>query len=164
MTTAQRPEPDTDTVADPSESSGIRPSGTPSAERVIRVSAVVMRNADGRVLNVRKRGTGAFMLPGGKPEVGEDAAATALREFSEELGIDLDPARLTALGVFRAAAANEPDHVVEAAVFEHPLVDDALAAGPRAEIEAVEWIDPASRRADLAPLNTELVFPALLAR
>lgn len=135
-----------------------------AADRVIRVSAVVMLDREGRVLNVRKRGTAAFMLPGGKPEPGEDAATTALREFSEELGIELDPSELTPLGVFRAPAANEPDHVVEAAVFEHPLVGAALAAGPRAEIEAVEWIDPENQRADLAPLNTELVFPALLAR
>ena len=138
--------------------------GTGSSERVIRVSAVVMRDDRGRVLNVRKRGTVTFMLPGGKPEPGEGPAATALREFAEELGIELDPAALAEFGVFRAAAANEPDHVVEAAVFEHPLVPAALHAGPRAEIEEVEWVDPLAARADLAPLNTELVFPALLAR
>ncbi|MBK0420646.1 NUDIX domain-containing protein [Leucobacter sp. CSA2] len=132
-----------------------------AADRVIRVSAIVMRDDTGRVLNVRKRGTDAFMLPGGKPEPGESAAETALREFAEELGIELDPDRLSTVGVFRAAAANEPGFVVEAAVFGHPLVPAALAAGAHAEIDAVEWIDPAAERSDIAPLTTEFVFPAL---
>lgn len=127
----------------------------------ILVSAVVMRDAAGRVLNVRKRGTTMLMLPGGKPEPGESPAETAIREFAEELGADLDPGRLTYLGRFRSAAANEPDHVVVAEVFEHPWVSDA---GPSAEIEVLEWVDPSDPRSDMAPLNTEHIFPALLAR
>lgn len=122
-----------------------------------------MRDAEGRVLNVRKRGTSSLMLPGGKHEPGEDARTTAVREFEEELGLALDPALLRELGVFRASAANEPGHVVEAAVFEHPLVAGAAAAEPRAEIEHLEWIDPTVPRSDMAPLNTDFVFPALLA-
>lgn len=132
--------------------------------RIIRVSAVVMRDERGRVLNVRKRGTDALMLPGGKHEAGEDPRDTAVREFEEELGIALDRDRLRALGVFRAVAANEPGCTVEASVFEYPFVAGADAASPRAEIEHLEWVDPATERADMAPLNTDFVFPALLAR
>jgi len=131
-------------------------------ERIIRVSAVVLRDSDGRVLNVRKRGTAALMLPGGKHEQNEDPRDTAVRECAEELGLSLDRDQLRPLGVFRAAAANEPDHVVEATVFEHPLVEGALGASPMAEIEYLEWLDPAVERADAAPLNTQYVFPALL--
>lgn len=116
------------------------------------------------MLNVRKRGTVAFMLPGGKPEAGESAAACAAREVDEELGISLDTRALTLLGVFRTQAANEPGFALEATVFTHGFVAEALAAAPRAEIEQVEWIDPGQSRDDLAPLNTEFVFPALLAR
>ena len=32
-----------------------------------------------------------------------------------------------------------------------------------AEIEHLEWVDPTAERADMAPLNTDFVFPALLA-
>lgn len=131
--------------------------------RVIRVSAVVMRDPQGRVLNVRKRGTASLMLPGGKHEPGEDPRDTAVREFSEELGVSLDVSRLRDLGVFESPAANEPGHVVVAAVFEHPFVSAAASAAPRAEIEHLEWIDPTLDRDDLAPLNVEHVFPALLA-
>lgn len=136
---------------------------TPYANQVneILVSAVVVRDETGRVLNVRKRGTDMLMLPGGKPEAGESPAETAIREFLEELGVMLDPAQLSFLGEFRAAAANERDHVVVAQVFEHPFVAGVAAS---AEIDLMEWIDPASNRTDIAPLNTEHIFPSLRAR
>ena len=118
-----------------------------------------MRDADGRVLNVRKRGTHMFMLPGGKPEAGESPAQTALREFHEELGVRLKPADLEPLGEFRAPAANEAGRDVLAHVFTHPFVP-GLAA--RAEIDALEWVDPRTTRDDMAPLNTLHVFPAIL--
>jgi 8-oxo-dGTP pyrophosphatase MutT (NUDIX family) len=127
--------------------------------QVIQVSAVVMRDPRGYVLNVRKRGTTMLMLPGGKPELIESPAETAIREFREELGIGLDPALLEPLGEFRAAAANEPGHVIVAHVFEHPFVAGACA---HAEIDHLEWIHPSAPRADLAPLTIEYVFPALL--
>nr|WP_300336691.1 NUDIX domain-containing protein [Actinomyces sp.] len=57
----------------------------------IIVSAVVIRDGDGRLLTVRKRGTQLFIFPGGKPEAGEDAAQTAAREAREELGIVIAP-------------------------------------------------------------------------
>lgn len=126
----------------------------------IRVSAVVMRDENGRVLNVRKRGTHALMLPGGKNEPGEDPRDTAIREFAEELGVQLDGLKLRSLGEYTTAAANEPGHTLVAAVFEHPFVP---AAEPQAEIEHLEWVDPAVSRTDMAPLNTEHVFPALRA-
>ncbi|QQM68012.1 NUDIX domain-containing protein [Actinomyces weissii] len=68
-----------------------------SPESII-VSAVVMQDPQGRVLTVRKQGTGRFMLPGGKPEPGEDALSTAVREAAEELGVDLSPQALQDLG------------------------------------------------------------------
>lgn len=119
-----------------------------------------MRDELGRVLNVRKRGTTTLMLPGGKPEPGESPAATALREFEEELGIALDPTLLRALGEFRAPAANEAGFDVVAHVFEHPCVAGVTA---NAEIEHLEWVDPLIEREDMAPLNTQHVFPTLLA-
>lgn len=129
----------------------------------IEVSAVVIRDPLGRVLNVRKRGTASLMLPGGKPEAGEDPRDTAIREFREELGVELDPLFLRGLGRFRAAAANEPGHEVLAHVYEHPFV---AVDRPLAEIEHVEWVHPDAfppgcDSPEMAPLNTEFVFPAL---
>lgn len=125
---------------------------------MIRVSAVVIRNDEGQVLTVRKRGTRSLMFPGGKPEPGESAREAAVREFEEELGGSLNPDDLRLLGTFTAPAANESDHTVEATVFEHPYVP---TTSPRAEIEHLQWVDPQTEPPFLAPLLKDAVFPEL---
>ena len=47
----------------------------------IRIVAALIRDAAGRVLLVRKRGTTTFMQPGGKREVGEDDGARGEKEL-----------------------------------------------------------------------------------
>ncbi len=128
---------------------------------VIIVSGVVLLSDDGSLLTVRKRGTGRFMLPGGKPESGEDALAAAVRECREEIGVELDPAALTLVGTFRADAANEPGLEVVGTIFQHPAPADVA---PAAEIAELRWLDPTARPlpSDLAPLLAERVIPALL--
>lgn len=132
---------------------------TSDKNRTIRVSAVVLRDARGAVLTVRKRGSSRFMLPGGKPDTGETAVQTAVREVREELSVHLEAAALRPLGVFRAAAANEPGFEVESTVFEHPPVS---VSQPAAEIEELRW-QPLDEPypADLAPLLAEHVLPVL---
>lgn len=124
----------------------------------INVCTVVIKNNEGQVLTVRKRGTRALMLPGGKPEPGESTIETVVREVAEELGFDLEASALQALGAFTGPAANERGCTVHAKVFQHPFVQ---AISPRAEIEHVEWVAPTDRRADLAPLLRDEVFPVL---
>ncbi|WP_232783612.1 NUDIX hydrolase [Mycobacteroides franklinii] len=110
-------------------------------------------------MTVRKRGSSRFMLPGGKPDPGESAAETAVREVREELSIDLEPAALQPIGVFRAAAANEPGFDVESTVFAHPPVP---VSQPAAEIEELRWqLLDKPYPTDLAPLLTEHVLPIL---
>lgn len=139
------------------------PPTPPLRQDPIVVSAVVLRDDAGRVLVVRKRGTRMVMLPGGKPEPGESAVQTAVRECREETGIVLDAAELELLGVLRTAAANEPGRSLVATVFLAPG-SASRAARPGAEIEAVQWLDPGAERGDIAPLLTDAVFPALAAR
>lgn len=128
-------------------------------EQIIHVSAVVLRNAAGEVLTVRKKGTDRFMFPGGKPEAGETPAETALRECAEEIGIELEPEGLREIGTFRCAAANEPGFELEAAVFEHSA---QVTPEPAAEIAELRWLDPTVELpADLAPLLAEHVLPAI---
>lgn len=128
---------------------------------IITVSTVVFRNAAGHVLTVRKHGTAAFMLPGGKPEPGESEREAAIREVREELGVCLSPDALQPLGTFDAPAANEAGHTVRASVFEHPPV---TIQGPAAEIAELRWLDitttPFSE--DLAPLLRDVVVPRLI--
>ena len=49
------------------------------ADRTIEVVAALIRDNAGRVLVVRKRGTVAFMQPGGKRDPGEDDTAALSR-------------------------------------------------------------------------------------
>jgi 8-oxo-dGTP diphosphatase len=124
------------------------------------VSAVVLRDGEGRILVVRKRGTSKYMLPGGKIEAGESPAQAAVRELHEEVGAELEPDSLTFLGEWTAPAANETGLTVHGHIFEHPWID-GLAV--RAEIEDLLWLHPDEMvmRDDLAPLLVTRVLPAL---
>ncbi|WP_413792425.1 MULTISPECIES: NUDIX hydrolase [unclassified Pseudomonas] len=124
---------------------------------LIRIAAALLLGPDGRTLLVRKRGTRAFMQPGGKIEPHEQPAQALARELEEELGLRIDPAQARHLGVFSAPAANEPGFTVQAEVF---LLNIDVPVSPAAEIEEVCWIDPAGDSGRvLAPLTGEVILP-----
>lgn len=124
----------------------------------IHTVAAVIRDAGGRVLLVRKRGTPTFIQPGGKREPGEHALATLARELDEEIGVRLRPGA-TRLGEFEDVAVNEPGRRVRAEVFLVEVEGEPIA---RAEIEALAWVDPA-RPGDrvIAPLSRGQILPAV---
>jgi 8-oxo-dGTP diphosphatase len=127
----------------------------------IVVSAVCVFDDAGRLLTVRKRGTGMFMHPGGKPEPGESAVQAAARELAEEVGIVVDPRELRLMGTWIADAAHEAATVIEATVVRAP---GTCTAHPSAEIAEIRWLDLAAPLpADLAPLLTEHILPELAA-
>lgn len=120
------------------------------------VAAVVLDDA-GRVLLVRKRGTQAFMQPGGKRESGEGDLDALARELREELGCCFDAASARPLGRAQALAANEPGHLIEAELYIVTLEGEIV---PAAEIDAVMWTDPANfSDLALAPLTKDVVMP-----
>jgi 8-oxo-dGTP diphosphatase len=124
---------------------------------IIEVVAGLIRDGDGLLLTVRKRGTTTFMLPGGKRAPGEDDLTALARELAEELGCVLQASRL--FGVFEAPAANEPGATVRSHAYAVE-VSGPLAA--QAEIEELLWIDPASPPpVRLAPLLETRVLPRL---
>lgn len=129
------------------------------------VVSITLRNAQGDLLLVRKRGTDRFMLPGGKVEPGESHLAAILREVAEEVSLMLTPPSVSLLGHWTAGAANEPGMVIASDVFTAPLPGEPTAS---AEIEELRWlpIDGDHDYADdhtLSPMLTEHVIPALLA-
>ena len=133
-------------------------------DRIV-VSAVCVFDDAGRLLTVRKRGTGMFMHPGGKPEPGETAVQAAARELAEEVGIVVRPQELELMGVWIADAANEAATDIEATVFIAP---GTWQATPAAEIAEIRWLDisrpDAALSQDLAPLLTDHILPLLAAR
>jgi len=123
----------------------------------IRIAAALLIGSDGQTLLVRKRGTQAFMQPGGKIDPGEQPLEALARELHEELGLRIDPAVAVYLGQFCAPAANEPGFVVQAELFR---VNISVPVTPAAEIEEVRWIDPAGDGdLFLAPLTRDLILP-----
>lgn len=127
---------------------------------VIRIVVAVIRDAEGRVLLVRKRGARVFQQPGGKREAGDtDDVATLARELHEELGVTLVPGSARHLWRASAPAANEPGHTVEGEVY---AVEVAGVMRAQAEIEELRWIDP-SAPGDLpiARLSREHILPRL---
>jgi 8-oxo-dGTP diphosphatase len=128
-----------------------------TAVRTIKVVAALIRDHAGRVLLVRKRGTKAFMQPGGKLDAGEDDMAALSREISEELGCVVVPASVRSLGAFEAVAANEPGFRVQANLYH---VDVTGEISPNQEIDEAIWIDPVSPPdIHLAPLTRDHVLP-----
>lgn len=127
------------------------------SDKIIGVVAALIRNNEGRVLLVRKRGTSAFMQPGGKRDAGESDTAALSREIFEELGCRVSENSARSLGVFTCAAANEPGFQVHAAIYE---VEVEGAIRPRAEIDEMVWVDPrAMPDLPLAPLTRDHVLP-----
>jgi 8-oxo-dGTP diphosphatase len=141
-------------------------------DRTIRIVAAVIRDADGRSLLVRKHGARVFQQPGGKREAGDrDDLATLARELREELGCELVHPSARLLCRCTAPAANEPGHIVEAAVYTAEVNGTPRA---QAEIAEIRWVDPATvdpahvdpAGADALPIATlsrEHIMP-LLAR
>jgi 8-oxo-dGTP diphosphatase len=129
-------------------------------EGIISVVAALIRDDGGRVLLVRKRGTTAFMQPGGKRGAGESDVAALAREIDEELGCRVAASSARSLGVFDAPAANEPGFWVRAAVY---AVDVEGMIAPRAEIDQIVWVDPqALPDLPFAPLTRDHVLPLAL--
>ena len=125
----------------------------------IHIAAALIRRPDGRTLLVRKHGTEAFMQPGGKIDPGETPAQALTRELHEEIGLQVDEARLRPLGQFSAPAANEPGHAVHAHVFALDADGDLPAA---AEIAETRWLSPDEACAlPLAPLTRDHLLALL---
>ncbi len=125
---------------------------------VIRIAAAVISRDDGRVLVVRKKGSHAFIQPGGKIEPGEDPIQALCRELDEELALSIAPTLPVYIGTFSAPAVNERDSTVIAQVY---TLSHTGEVHPKAELEEIAWIDPKDPGdLELAPLTRDHIFRA----
>ncbi|WP_109126757.1 NUDIX domain-containing protein [Dyella sp. C11] len=131
-----------------------------SDTKIIRIVAAVIRDGQGRVLLVRKRGADVWQQPGGKRDVDDrDDLHTLERELLEELGCAMRREGARHMGRFSAPAANEPGYRVEAEVYE---VQTVGAIEARAEIDDVRWVHPrATGDLPIARLSQDWILPAL---
>jgi 8-oxo-dGTP diphosphatase len=125
--------------------------------KIIHIAAALLLDAQGQTLLVRKRGTTAFMQPGGKIEAHEQPVEALARELFEELGLTIEARQAEYLGQFSAPAANEPGFEVRAELFR---LHCAGAVHPAAEIEEARWVDiDQVEHLELAPLTRDLILP-----
>jgi 8-oxo-dGTP pyrophosphatase MutT (NUDIX family) len=115
--------------------------------------------ADGKVLSTRSKGKDTYYLPGGKREPGESDVETLVREISEELSVQLDPATAVHLGTFEAQAHGHPTGVtVRMTCYTAQYSGTLTAAG---EIAEIVWLS-ATDTARIAPVD-HLIFAHLQA-
>jgi len=142
---------------------------------VARRSAGILLHRDGRVLLVHpggpfwaKKDAGAWSIPKGEYEEGDDPRACALREFEEELGTPLPAGtQLLELGTVRQKSGK----VITAYAAEGDLDADAITSNtftiewpPRSgrmqefpEVDRAGWFDIEEAREKLNPAQAELL-------
>ncbi len=126
----------------------------------LMIAAAAIVNGNDEILLVRKRGTLAFMQPGGKIEAGETPEVALRRELSEELQADFTSHIFSYLGRFEEVAANEVETRIIADVYYFEY-DGSVT--PRAEIAELRWHPLRSRdEKALAPLTKNKIIPKVL--
>jgi 8-oxo-dGTP diphosphatase len=114
---------------------------------------------ENRLLLVRKRGSATYILPGGKPEEGEDDTQTLIREIDEELGCRIETSTLSFLGAFSDQAADLPGVRVTVRLYKGTLIGPP---SPRSEIDQLFWLSPqVPQRPNLAPSLQNAILPFL---
>jgi 8-oxo-dGTP pyrophosphatase MutT (NUDIX family)/Fe-S-cluster containining protein len=109
----------------------------PAPMHHLHIAAACLFNTQGQLLTVRKRGTQAWMLPGGKRDGEETPLQALVRELREELQITMAAADFAPLGQFSAIAANEAATRCTPMCWWHALQQTVQAA---AEIAGVQWL------------------------
>ena len=121
------------------------PRTTRNTDNLLSISAACLFDDQGNLLLVRKRGTQAFMLLGGKRELGETPAALQ-RELLRNCARRWAPSTFEHLGSFRAPAANEANTRVDADIYVARLPHAVCA---QAELEELAWLVPGQAQPDI---------------
>ncbi len=116
----------------------------PDANSVVPSANVIVTNAAGEILIIRRTDNGNHALPGGGMDLGEQLTTTAVRETKEETGVDVEITGL--VGIY-----TNPNHRIEYTSDgevrqEFSIVFAARPTGgrptPSSESSEVLWVSP----------------------
>lgn len=126
---------------------------------------IVIVTADRSVLLIRRREpphVGEHALPGGHVEPGETALQAAVREAMEEVGIAIDPKRLTKVGVYNAPGRDSRGrYSTTAFLYRVPHRIDFAAGSDAASAEWVHITQDLLDGPDLAFDHADIIRDAL---
>ncbi len=124
--------------------------------KLFKYGLAVVRNK--QLLVSREKNTSKFLLPGGRPEKGEDLEKALSREIKEELNVTIRQGSVRFYGTFEDIAANEPDTIIQISL---SLGEIEGVPEPSSEIEEIAWIG-SNHNLELAPSIKNKILPALI--
>ncbi len=116
---------------------------------------------DNRLLVLEEENQELYLMPGGRPEIGENTGQALSRELKEELGVDLHIESLKYLGSFEDIAAGKEYAKVYIELY---LGDFSGEMRPCSEVKRLVWFAKDDDWNRLAPVTRNKILPALLHR
>jgi len=126
-------------------------------DKIVKYGLIVVR--DGKFLINRKYNTKLFLMPGGKPKLGEKIEDCLVREIKEEHQVDLITNSIKFFGDFEDMAANEPDTIISMKVFVGNI--NGMPQVNR-EIEEQRWFGKEDNSEILSPIIKNKILPAII--
>ncbi len=120
---------------------------------IVGVGAIIT-NDEGEVLVVRRGrppGRGLWAVPGGKVRFGEALADTAVREISEETGLDIVVGDIAWVGQTMGIGDPPSFHIVLIDFWATATEDGLQVARAGDDADDVDWVDPMKPHRELVP-------------
>ena len=115
--------------------------------RYVRAAGGIVRNAEGLILMIFRRGVWDF--PKGKVESGEGDMEAAVREVLEETGVECRITDPIPFSVFHTYDTYGPKMLKETLWYQMEAIKGSVQPQKEEQIEQVVWVEPAQVRKNL---------------
>ena len=115
--------------------------------RYVRAAGGIVRNAEGQILMIFRRGVWDF--PKGKVESGEGNEEAAVREVLEETGVEARITDPVPFSVFHTYDTYGPKMLKETLWYQMEAIKGSVQPQTEEQIEQVAWVNPAEVQKNL---------------